>query len=150
MSTPARLLLGFVAGLLSHLIFQGAFGALLYAAHIIPALPWSLMAVPPLGMPRTVSLGFWAGLWGMLYALLERRFTAFFGWALGGVVFGVLPLLGHWLVALPLKGRGLGGGFNPGVMPIEIGFHLIFGIGVAILFRWMLGLVRGGRISAAA
>ena len=140
-TTSTRLLLGFAAGALSHVIFQGALGALLFGAGLIPALPWSLAAVPPLGVPRTVSLGFWAGLWGILYALLERRLTARFDWWLGGLVFGVLPLLGHWFVALPLKGAGIGGGFQPAAVPIHIAFHLVFGIGVAIIFRWGLGLV---------
>jgi hypothetical protein len=134
-TTPIRLVVGFLAGLLSHLIFQGALGAILFAANLVPALPWSLMPVPPLGVPRTVSLGFWAGLWGMVYALLERRLTARFGWWPGGLVFGLLPLLVHWFVALPLKGAGIGGGFHPAAVPIHIAFHLVFGIGTAIIFR---------------
>jgi hypothetical protein len=135
----ARLLVGFIAGVLSHLIFQGALGALLYAANLIPALPWSLMPVPPLGVPRSISLAFWAGLWGLVYAMVEEHLTVRFGWWAGGLVFGVLPLLGHWFVALPLKGLGLGGGFDPARVPVEIAFHLVFGIGVAILFRSGLG-----------
>src|SRR3712207_8471108 len=62
-STSTRLFVGFAAGFLSHLFFQGALGTGLYAAHILPSLPWSLAPVPPLGVPRTISLGFWAGLW---------------------------------------------------------------------------------------
>jgi hypothetical protein len=97
------------------------------------------MPVPPLGVPRSISLAFWAGLWGLIYAMVEEHLTVRFGWWAGGLVFGVLPLLGHWFVALPLKGLGLGGGFDPARMPIEIAFHLVFGIGVAILFRSGLG-----------
>ena len=139
MSTTSRLFLGFFAGFLSHLIFQGAFGSILYAAHVLPALPFSLDPVAPLGVPKTLNLGFWAGLWGVGYALLERRLTARFGWWLGGLVFGLAPLAVFWFVVLPLKGMGIGGGFDPAVVPIHIGFHEAFGIGVAIIFR--LGLV---------
>ena len=89
-TTSIRLFIGFLAGLLSHLIFQGAFGSILYAAHVLPTLPWSLTPVPPLGVPKTLSLGFWAGLWGMAYALLEPRLTARLGWWVGGLVFGAL------------------------------------------------------------
>jgi hypothetical protein len=142
MSMTSRLFLGFLAGFLSHLIFQGGFGASLYAAHLLPALPWSLTSVPPLGVPKTLSLGFWAGLWGLAYALLERRLTARFGWWLGGFVFGLAPLAVYWFVVLPLKGMGMGGGFHPAVMPIEIGFHEAFGIGVAIIFRSGLAFAR--------
>ena len=153
MSTiSTRLLLGFLAGFLSHLIFQGAFGSILYATHLLPALPWSLTPVPPLGVPRSLSLGFWAGLWGLAYALLERRLTALHAWWSGGLIFGlVLPLLAYWFVVLPLKGAGIGGGFHLAMVPIEIGFHAVFGIGVAIIFR--LGLVlarRWGRASPEA
>ena len=142
-TTSTRVFVGFLAGLLSHLIFQGALGAVLFAANLVPALPWSLTPVPPLGVPRTFSLGFWAGLWGIVYALLERRLTVRFGWWLGGLVFGVLPLLVHWFVALPLKGAGIGGGFHPAAVPIHIAFHLVFGIGTAIIFRSGLALVQG-------
>ena len=142
MSTTSRIFLGFVAGFLSHLIFQGAFGSILYAAHVLPALPWSLDPVPPLGVPKTLSLGFWAGLWGVAYALIEGRLTARFGWWLGGLVFGLAPLAMLWFVVLPLKGLGIGGGFHPAMVPIAIGAHLIFGLGVAIFFRAGLALLR--------
>jgi len=137
-----RLVVGFFAGFFSHLLFQGAFGATLYAADLIPALPWSLLPVPPFGVPRSLNLALWAGLWGLGYALLEPRLTAFFGRWLGGLAYGLAPLAGYWFVVLPLKGLGIGGGFHAAKVPIEIGFHLIFGIGVAILFHGGLVLVR--------
>src|SRR5919108_3682732 len=120
-TTSMRLLLGFIAGFFSHLIFQGGFGAGLYAAHLLPALPWSLMPVPPLGVPRSLSLAFWAGLWGLAYALLERRLTALHAWWSGGILFGLaLPLLAYWFIVLPLKGAGIGGGFRLAMVPIEV------------------------------
>jgi len=137
-TTVMRLFLGFLAGLLSHLIFQGAFGSILYAAHALPALPWSLMPVPPLGVPKTLSLGFWAGLWGLAYASLEPGLTARLGWWLGGLVFGALPLAVNWFIVLPLKDLGIGGGFHLAMVLIGIGFHAAFGIGVAIIFRLVL------------
>jgi hypothetical protein len=140
--TSTRLLLGFIAGFLSHLIFQGGFGSLLFAANVLPALPFSLMPVPPFGVPKTLNLGFWAGLWGMGYALIEPRLTALFGRWLGGLVYGLAPLAGYWFVVLPLKGMGVGGGFHLARVPIEIGFHAAFGIGTAILFRFGLALAR--------
>jgi hypothetical protein len=141
-ATPKRLLLGFIAGAFSHVVFQGTFGAILHAAGLLPALTWSLAPVPPTGVPRTVSLAFWAGLWGLAYAVLEPRLTARLGWWIGGLVFGIAPLLGHWFVAQPLKGLGIGGGFQAGRVPIEIGFHLVFGLGLAILFRASLAFAR--------
>jgi hypothetical protein len=140
--TMTRLLLGFFAGVLSHLIFQGALGGILHAANLIPALPWSLMPVPPLGVPKSLSLAFWAGLWGIAYALLERQLTARLSWWLGGLVFGLAPLAVYWFVVLPVKGAGMGGGFHLAMVPIEVAFHLVFGIGVAIIFRAGVALTR--------
>jgi hypothetical protein len=51
----------------------------------------------------------------------------------------------YWFVVLPLKGLGVGGGFRPSMVPIEVGFHAIFGLGVAIIFRCGLALAGGGR-----
>jgi hypothetical protein len=141
-TTSTRLLLGFLAGALSHLIFQGGLGSVLYAAHLVPALPWSLTPVPPLGMPKSFSLAFWAGLWGLVYAVLEPRLTALFGWWAGGLVFGLAPLVVYWFVVLPLKGLGVGGGFHLAMVPIEVAFHVVFGIGTAIIFRSVLVLAR--------
>ncbi len=147
-SIGTRLFLGFLAGFLSHLIFQGAFGSILYAAHLVPSLPWNLAPMPPLGVPKTLSLGFWAGLWGLTYALLERRLTARFGWWLGGLVFGLaLPLVAYWFIVLPLKGFGVGGDFNLAMVPIEVGFHAVFGIGTAIIYR--IGIALTGRVVRA-
>jgi hypothetical protein len=56
-ATSTRLFLGFLAGFLSHLIFQGGLGSILYAAHLVPALPWSPMPVPPLGVPKSLLAG---------------------------------------------------------------------------------------------
>ena len=146
-TTSTRLVLGFLAGALSHLIFQGGLGSVLYAAHQVPALPWSLMPVPPLGIPKTLSLAFWAGLWGVVYAVLEPRLTARLGWWAGGLVFGLAPLVAYWFVVLPLKGFGIGGGFHLARVPIETAFHVVFGIGVAIIFRSGLGLLRWSAMS---
>ena len=140
--TSSRLLLGFGAGALSHVIFQGGLGAIFYAAGMIPELLWSLKPVPPFGVPTTLNFAFWAGLWGMVYALLEPRLTARLGRVPGGLVFGLAPLLVFWFVVLPLKGAGIGGGFPAKAVLIYGGFHLIYGIGLALIFGAALGLTR--------
>src|SRR5215212_63311 len=111
--TPTRLVVGFVAGFLSVLTFQSALIAILYAAVAIPFAPWRMTPVPPFGVPQSLSAAFWGGLWGVAYALLEPRLTARLGRWPGGLAFGAVPLLVLWLVALPLKGLPVGGGFAP-------------------------------------
>jgi hypothetical protein len=144
-TTSTRLVLGFIAGFLSHLIFQDGLLALLYAAHLVPALGWSLTPVPPFGVPKSLDLAFWAGLWGLAYAVLEPRLTARLGWWPGGLVFGLAgPLAVFWFVVPPLKGLAIGGGFHPASVALYVALHATYGIGAAILFR-SAGLVLARR-----
>src|SRR5918997_773967 len=55
LSIPTRLLLGFTAGALSHVVFQGALGTAYFAFGLIPGLPWGFEPLPPFGVPRTVN-----------------------------------------------------------------------------------------------
>lgn len=148
-TTSTRLLAGFGAGALSHVIFQGGLGAVYYAADIIPALPWSLRPVPPFGVPVTLNLAFWAGLWGIAYALLEPRLTARLGRVPGGLAIGVAAMLARWFVVLPLKGAPVAEGLVPQAVGIYAGFHLVFGIGLALIYAAALGLFRRGAGASA-
>jgi hypothetical protein len=134
--TLMRLVVGFVAGFLSVLIFQMATIALLQAAGVaFPFAAWSMEPVPPFGVPLSLSAAFWGGLWGIVYALLEPKLTARLGWAVGGLVFGILPVLVLWIVVLPLKGLPVAGGFTLPGMLIGIIVHVAFGFGTALFFR---------------
>ncbi len=137
-----RLLIGFAAGALSHIVFQGALGTFYFSIGLIPALPWSLMPLPPFGVPVTVNFAFWAGLWGIAYALVEPRLTPRVGRLRGGLLFGVAALLGRWLIVLPLKGAPFAEGLIPNAVFVYVGFHLIFGIGLAVIFGAALALTR--------
>ena len=148
---PSRILLGFGVGALSHVVFQGALGTAYFAAGLIPGLPWSLEPSPPFGVPTTVNLAFWAGLWGVAYALLEPRLTARVGRIGGGLAFGVAALLVRWFVVLPLKGAPVAEGLVPSLVLVYLGFHLAFGVGLAVIFGAALGLAASlSRAPAAA
>jgi hypothetical protein len=129
-----RLLVGFAAGAFSHILFQGGLGMLLYLTGLIPHLIWSLEPVPPLGVPTTLNNMFWDGLWGIVYAVAEPRLTARLGRRCGGLAFGLAPLLVYWFIVLPLKGSGVGGGFQADKAAIQLAFDLLFGFGIAVLY----------------
>jgi len=150
--TPTRLMVGFVTGFLSVLIFQSGLIAILHAAGAVSFAPWGMAPVPPFGVPRSLSAAFWGGLWGVAYALLEPRLTARLGWWPGGLAFGaVLPVLVLWFVVMPLKGLPVGGGFAPSGVLVGIVLHAVFGLGTAIIFRSGLRLadLRAPRSPAA-
>ena len=90
--------------------------------------------IPPVDLTSVKVNMFWDGLWGMLYALLEPRLTARLGRLPGGLVLGLASLVTFWFVVLPLKGAGVGGGFDGAEVAIDVAFDLTFGIGTAILF----------------
>jgi len=133
---PARLATGFAAAFISVWTFSmGTFVVFQAAGAPLPFPPWSMMPVPPLGVPQIVSSAFWGGLWGVLYALLEPRLTARFSWWLGGLVYGLLPLLVAWFVVLPLKGMPVAGGFMPAGVLLGLASHTLWGLGTALFFR---------------
>jgi hypothetical protein len=129
-----RLAIGFAAGALSHVVFQGALGTAYHAAGLIPGLPWSLDPVAPLGVPRSASLAFWAGLWGVLFGALQPQLGPRLGVLGSSLALAIAALIVRWLVVLPLKGDAIAEGFVPQAMLVFIGFHLAFGIGVALLY----------------
>lgn len=76
----------FVSGFLATLVFHQGLFAVFYVAGMVPAAPFNMAPVPPLGVPAVVSLAFFGGLWGILL------------WAILGRLSGVKYWLGHVLV----------------------------------------------------
>jgi hypothetical protein len=141
MTIPERLLIGFGAGALSHVVFQGGLSAVLYSAGALPHLIWSLDPVGPLAVPTILNNMFWDGLWGMLYALSEPRLTPRLGRLGGGAAVGLASVLIFWLVVLPLKGSGVAD-LPASEIAIDLAFDLVFGLGIARLFQAALHLRR--------
>jgi hypothetical protein len=141
-SSPVRLVLAFVAGALAVPIFHQILLWILHAAGIVPIAPFTMTPTKPLGVPNLISLSFWGGLWGVVFALtLPRWFHGATYWVAALVAGGVALTLVFMLVVWPLKV----GGFPPNpVGRFVIGFLLnaAWGIGWAILFHWFLRMRR--------
>jgi len=110
----------FIAGFVSTLVFHQGVLWLLYAVGFSPLAPWNMTPVPPLNIPAVISLAFWGGLWGILL------------WALIGAL---APSLVAWFVVMPMKGMGLGGGWDPKIIVSGLLPDGGWGLGTALLIR---------------
>jgi hypothetical protein len=129
------LALGFAAGFLAVLLFHQPAIGIFHVLGLAPNAPYAMQAVPPLGVPRVISLAFWGGVWGMVFAIprpyLPRRGRAFL---LAGFLFGALaPTFFGWFVLAPLGGRPVARGWQIANMWRGPVFNGIFGLGTALL-----------------
>lgn len=109
----ARILGGFIAGFLATLIFHQLTLAVLYALHLAPFGPFSMMPTWPFGVPVVFSLAFWGGIWGIIYVLVHVHFPDGMGYWVSSFLFGgIAPTLVALLLVLPLKGKPIGGGWQ--------------------------------------
>ena len=111
-SPPMRALLGFIAAVISVLIFhQGMWAALHTLA--LPGLamppPYPIDPIPPWGIPRIINLCFWGGLYGIVFGRILPRLTAPL-W-LCGLGLGVIAALVGILVVPAVKGLPIGSGW---------------------------------------
>jgi hypothetical protein len=138
-SMQKRIALGFVTAVISVLIFHQGMWALLHYINLPflgmpPAYPMD--HIPPFGVPRLVSLCFWGGVWGALFAAVWRGSTGTY-W-LGGIWLGVTAMLVGLFIVAPLKGQPFAGG---GLASNWIKSFLIngtWGLGVGLLLPNLL------------
>ena len=131
------ILIAFVAGFVSVLIFHQPMLIILKAIAIAPdkLTPYAMSPTTPFGVPRVFSLAFWGGIWGLVLAILLTKVRGI-GYWLSGFILGALgPSLVNWFVVLPLKGEPVGGGWAfPGVITALI-INGVWGLGTVLLFR---------------
>jgi hypothetical protein len=132
-SVPARwLIVGFISGFVSVLIFHQGALALLHAIGLTAHAPYPTNPTSPLGVPVIWSLAFWGGVWGVLLAATLARFhgSAFI---VAAAIFGaVLPTLVAWLVVAPLKAQPVAAGFAPLAMFVGPIVNAAWGVGTGI------------------
>ena len=134
------ILLGFVAGFVATLTVHQLAIALLHAAGAVPNPPYSMRAIPPLGVPAVLNLAFWGGLWGIIWALVADRLPRRWPLWLAGLVFGALaPTLVGWFVVAPIKGQPVANGFNIARMWIGPLVNGVWGLGTALIYEFLRG-----------
>jgi hypothetical protein len=129
-----RLVVGFIAGFIAVLLFHQP--ALAFLGHIgfTEVGTYSFKATAPFGVPQVISLAFWGGLWGVLFAAVERRFPRGNLYWLYAFAFGaVFPTLIAWFIVAPLKGLPLAGGWEAHRMITGLFINGAWGIGTALL-----------------
>ena len=141
-ASPATLVLAFIAGALAVPVFHQILLLLLYLAKIVPFAPFNWTPTKPFGVPDIISISFWGGVWGVVFALtLPRWFRGATYWIAAAIIGGVALTLVFMFVVWPLKI----GGLPPDMVGLFIiGFVLnaAWGIGWALflaLFERMRG-----------
>lgn len=137
-SVPAgtRLAIGFAAGLLATLIFHQLALTLLWVVGFAPFPPFQMAPTHPFGIPALLSLSFWGGVWGILYAAIDHRFGHGGRYWLAAFAFGaLLPTAVALLVVLPLKGRPMGGGWHLPLIVTALLINGAWGLGTGLILR---------------
>jgi hypothetical protein len=133
-----RLLLAFVTGFLSVLLFHQLALLLFHSIGFAPAklTAYAMKATQPFGIPRVWSLAFWGGVWGVVLVL----FVSFFRHRIGiwgtALLFGAIaPSLVNWFIAMPLRGEPVGGGWQLNGIVMSLILNGIWGLGTILLYR---------------
>jgi hypothetical protein len=136
MSISVRLILAFVAGALAVPLFHQVLLWILHTAGVVPIAPFNMERTKPLGVPNIVSISFWGGVWGVIFALtLPRWFSGTAYWIAAPVVGGIVLTLVFMFVVWPLKIGGLPPNL-PGLFIIGFLLNAAWGIGWALLLHW--------------
>jgi hypothetical protein len=135
-----KVLYGFIAGFLSTLVFHQLTLEVLWVVGLAPFGPFSMVATSPFGIPAVFSLAFWGGIWGILFAQLERGFPRRGGyWAVTFLFGAILPSLFALLIVLPLKGKSMGGGWHAPILITAFLINGAWGIGTALFLKKLSG-----------
>lgn len=129
---------GFAAGAISVLVFHQVMVLILHLTGFVPNFPWSFRSTGPLAVPAIVNSMFWGGLWGVAFAFLADRIPI--ASDLGrGAAFGILGpwLLGNGILVPLFKGGAFLFGFQPLRMMIGALIGAAFGVGLAVVTRFL-------------
>ena len=134
--TYKLILLGFVAGFVSTIIFHQEVLEFLYQMHMLPKKPFSMAPTKPVGVPALISLSFWGGVWGIAGVLFFRKYLKQKRFWLFFTLFGgIFPPLIALCVVFPLKHINLHLILTPAGISFLILVNAIWGFGTAFIFK---------------
>ena len=139
-----KLVLGFIAGFVAVLLFHQPVVAILAEMGVIKGGVYSMTATAPLGVPQVISLSFWGGVWGIVYALVEHRFPRGGMYWLYALLFGaIFPTLVAWFIVSPIKHNPVAGGWQAARMLAGFLANGAWGFGTGLLL-WLMQRFRKG------
>jgi len=140
---------GFIAGFLATITFHQVVLWALWHAGLAPFGPYVLTPVPPMGVPSVISLALWGGVWGILFSLLQTRFSER-GYYAKAFAFGaIFPSLVALLIVLPLKGKPMGGGWHWPLLVTAFLINGAWGFGTGAILKVYVFKTRQAEIHAA-
>jgi hypothetical protein len=129
-------LFGFIGGFFATLTFHQFTLSVLWGLGVAPFAPYATAPTHPFSIPAFLSLSFWGGIWGILFALIRGRFPRGSAYWVIAFLFGaILPSLVALLVVLPIKGRPLGGGWHLSLLVTAFLINGAWGIGTALILK---------------
>jgi hypothetical protein len=133
MSAPMnRASLGFLAAVISVLVFHQGMWELLHLFGLMPA-PYPTDGVPPFGVPRIVDLCFWGGVWGAAFGLVLPQLPGSYAMWVRGLGLGIAAaLVGLFIVPL-IKGLPVAGNWSAMAFVRSFLINGFWGIGVGVL-----------------
>ena len=141
-----KLVIGFGAGFLAVLVFHQPMLALLTAIGLAKASVYAMDPSAPFGVPRVISLAFWGGIWGIVFALVEWRIPRGARYWVYAFVFGaIFPTLVAWFVVAPLKAQPVAGGWQASRMLTGLLINGAWGLGTALFLALGMKMTRGSR-----
>ena len=123
---------GFVAGALAVLIFHQGAIAVLNLLELTGRVPYSMRPTAPFGVPQVLSITFWGGVWGALFAAAFRNLDGARLAAASMLAGAVLPTLVAWFIVAPLKGQPLAAGYVPLTMAFGVALNAAWGFGTGL------------------
>jgi hypothetical protein len=135
MASRTQILGGFIAGALGVLVFHQGLIFLMSQAGLGGFTAYSWARTEPFGVPLFLSLTFWGGVWGIVWAVFAAQLKG--GGSLPlAVLFGaILPTLVFAAVVAPLKGIDGKIWLDPARLVLALVLNGAWGFGTELFLR---------------